>query len=135
MSLTVSNLKRTKFSNLKGAVADITFDDSYPTGGESLTPENLGLSVIDFLVAENAGGYIFEYDRVNKKLKVLTPTAISVEAGEGAADANNTVIKSATGTLEVAGTGEGFSVTNAAAEVANETDLHTLTVRVFTIGW
>ncbi len=65
MALTIANFKAVKFSNLRGGIADITFGDSYPTGGEALTPGQLGLSVIDFLVAENAGGYLFEYDRAN----------------------------------------------------------------------
>jgi hypothetical protein len=32
--------------NLKCVVKDVTFDASYPTGGESLTPADVGLTVI-----------------------------------------------------------------------------------------
>lgn len=50
-------------------IADFAFDSSYPTGGESLTPANLGFtSRIDFLFAEPKSGYNFVYDRANQKL-------------------------------------------------------------------
>ncbi len=77
MALTITNLKPVKLSNLKGAIADITFDDAYPAagGGLSLTPGQLGLNVIDYLGAESASGYTFEYDRANNKLIAYTAGA------------------------------------------------------------
>lgn len=59
--------------------ATIAFDDSYPTGGESLTPAMLGLGTIDFISIGNKGGYVFEYDYANQKVIVygaggFTPT-------------------------------------------------------------
>lgn len=75
MAVTISNLKRVNLSNLKGTIADVTFDSSYPTGGEALTPAQLGLSVVDYLGAESAAGYNFAYDRANKKLIAYTAGA------------------------------------------------------------
>lgn len=51
----------------------ITFDSSYASGGESLTPADFGLTVIDDFQAPAAGGYGFEYDYTNKLIK-LRPT-------------------------------------------------------------
>lgn len=135
MGASVSVKKRGKFGNGLLVVADVTMDSSYPIGGEAITPQQFGMEVLDFVLPSPAAGYIFEFDHANKKLKVFTPTALSVVADEGVADANNTLIKSAAGSVEVAGTGEAFAVNNAAAEVTNTTDLHLVTARVLAIGY
>ena len=44
------------------------FDASYPTGGEPLTPGDLGLRVVNRLEASPKSGFIFEYDKTNEKL-------------------------------------------------------------------
>lgn len=69
MALAIANLKRLSFGNVKGAIADITFDSSYPTGGESLTAAMLGLNVINAIIANPTGIYLPQYDYSNKKLK------------------------------------------------------------------
>src|SRR5687768_15933821 len=51
--------------DLQVRIADLAFDSSYPTGGESVTPAMLGLNTIDFLLAEPSGGYTFEYDHAD----------------------------------------------------------------------
>lgn len=80
MGLTVSNLTPIKFSNRRGAVADVTFDNSYPTGGEVLTPKQLGLNVIDYITVENTETHIFVYNRANQKLKALTALGTEVSS-------------------------------------------------------
>ena len=47
---------------------DVTFDSSYPAGGESLTAANLGLHVAQFVNASGPSGYTFPYDHTNSKL-------------------------------------------------------------------
>jgi hypothetical protein len=74
MPATVSLLHRRKLGNAYMNVADVTFGSSYPTGGESITALQLGLTTIDFVLPSPAGGYIFEFDHTNKKLKAFTPT-------------------------------------------------------------
>lgn len=55
--------------------ADVTFDSSYPLGGESLTASDLGFGAIDSnlkvmtLEATSVSSYSFEYDYTNSKLK------------------------------------------------------------------
>ena len=50
----------------------ISFDDSYPTGGESLDLTDRLKTVLAVFI-ENKSGYIFEYDYTNKKVKAFTP--------------------------------------------------------------
>lgn len=131
MAANVAIVKRLKMGNAKASIVDITFDSSYPTGGESVTPQQVGLEVIQSFICEPNGGYIFEYVRSTKKLKAFVP--VNAVAGDGVSGANNTLMKSATGTVEVAGTGTAFQLP--AAEVADKTDLHTIVTRAIVLGW
>ena len=54
MALTVSLNRPTVFGDAKVASGTITFDSSYPTGGESLTPALLGLTQVDTFVGQPA---------------------------------------------------------------------------------
>jgi hypothetical protein len=162
MGLSVVGIKKLKGGNFYQQISEITFDNSYATGGESLTPLMLGLHSIDFMEIEPAGGYIFEYDHDNEKIKVLTPvgaiaahdhtftgaeltkTPTLIEGEEPAVkllqnDAGT--LKSTDATAISLGTPagtiseDGAVAAKAAAEVAAETDLHTLVTRVKATGW
>lgn len=56
-------------------VALVDFDASYPTGGEVLGKDALGVrgKVIDVMIMPRLG-YIFEYDKANDKIKVFVET-------------------------------------------------------------
>lgn len=72
MALTVSKLEVSPDGG-KGREAkfNLAFDNSYPTGGEPLTPADVGLSnITGFDVLGNEGGYSFNYDYSNQKLVV-----------------------------------------------------------------
>lgn len=44
----------------------VTFDSSYPTGGEAFDPtSSLGFVVVDSVIVEPADGYVFEWDSAN----------------------------------------------------------------------
>lgn len=106
MALSGATVTNFPLEDRKLVVRDITFDSSYPTGGEAVVPADFSLSVIDFLIVGQAGGYVIEHDATNKKLKVYRqkdPGAV------GGADI-------------------------ALVEVANATNLATLVVRVVAIG-
>lgn len=76
MAVAVSNITRSIQGNRRVVYADVTFDSSYPTGGESLTAANLGLSSkIDFLTAQSTGGYTFEFIHSTSLLKVFVEEA------------------------------------------------------------
>lgn len=76
----------------KYTTGTITFDSSYPTGGEDLLPTAVGLSSkVEFIGVTSAAGLIFEYDYANKKIKAIWPTtdATAPAAGEEVASATN----------------------------------------------
>ena len=59
----------------------LAFDDSYPTGGESLTAAMLGLSSIDFVDIPPSGGQVFQYDYTNSKVLVYRSDSDGVADG------------------------------------------------------
>ena len=159
MAATVTVKKRTKFANLYAVIADITFDSSYPTGGEAVTPQQLGLTTIDFVLPAPAAGYIPEFDHTNLKLKMFAPTiaqaahthlqqiqtgaTAAADSVSGALAKNNAGAETAlramgtaiNTTYEIGPTQSGGVVSAAAAtEVANTTDLSAVTVRVLATG-
>lgn len=136
MALTVTVQKRFKFGNGYGVVADVQFDNSYPTGGESLTKDSFSLNNIDFVLPSTAAGYMFEYDHTNSKLKALTPRAaisgtLAATVNTGATAVTSTAANGAIITL----TGTPAVAAGAGAEVANATDLSAVTVRVIAVGF
>lgn len=127
MAVIVTLIKRTKFNNLYAAIVDIVFDASYPTGGEPITPQQLGLTTIDFLLPSPAAGYIPEFDHTNLKLKMFTPTNAQV--------AHSHTENTAASYVQNATSAVGGPVAAAAGgEVANTTDLSAVTVRVLAMG-
>ena len=68
MALTVEQLGRTNVTGNRLTVAlKITFDDSYPTGGEALDLTTY-VNNIETVHIENMDGYLLEYDRTNGKV-------------------------------------------------------------------
>ena len=131
MGLTISKVDNSALANKRVVFAELAFDSSYPTGGEALTANTLGMLQIDRVFVEPKGGYTFEYDHSAGKLKAMVP--VSVVAGSGTAATNNFLFKSATATLEVDGTGTAFQ--QAASEVLDTTDLAALTgVKIMVVG-
>ena len=107
MALTLAEVEEAQgvFGHLKAFAYDVTFDASYPTGGEELTPATVGLEEIIMVIPEMADtGHIVWYDRANSKLEAWYSDHS----------------ESADGPL---------------VEVANTTDLSTVDVRVLIIGF
>ena len=68
MALTVEQLGRTNVTGNRLTVAlKITFDNSYPTGGEALDLTQY-VNNIETVHIENMDGYLLEYDRANGKV-------------------------------------------------------------------
>ena len=65
---------------------DVTFDFR-PANGEALSAEQFGLTAIDVVCPETAGGYMFQYDYANSKLKAFYPRAALTGSLAVAADA------------------------------------------------
>ncbi len=70
MAATVTVQDLFKLGNRKAALVDILFDNSYPTNGEVVS---LPITNVKDVMFEQKSGYMFEYDRANKKVKVYTP--------------------------------------------------------------
>ena len=138
--------KRFKFGNGFGVVADVTLSNSYPTGGEPFPAGNFGLTNIDYVLPSTASGYMFEYDHVNSKLKAIYPRAgiantlaVSTPALAHAAGATAVTSTAATTPDHAAAactvTGVAGVSAGAGSEVANATNLSSVTVRVIAIGF
>lgn len=70
MAADVTIVSRLRMGTKRGALVDITFSDSYPTGGEEVT---LPLAAVEEILFSQKSGYLFEYDRDVGKIKVYTP--------------------------------------------------------------
>lgn len=72
------------WGNKRVKVRDITFDSSYPTGGEPLVASDVGLKNIDFAIVtiQAVGGTVnvtsVYYDTTNKKLIAYDETPAEV---------------------------------------------------------
>jgi hypothetical protein len=147
MALTVTIKKTDSVGRyLKVKTGSITFDSSYPTSGEALTAANLGFSTsVETFVASPAGGLIFEYDFANSKLKAHYPTGGTAPASLAnpvtsvsvavAVPVGQTAVESDAAQPDLA---ETVTVTQAAgrsAEVANTTDLSSITTNFVAFGY
>lgn len=136
MALTISSLKRDVAGNVRMHSGLITFDSSYATGGEDLTPEMLGLHTISDISVKAANGWIFEYDFSARKLKAFSQGAVT-----GA-----TAVSGTTGALMLTDAGvEGTARLQSSAisstykwgpllEVSSTTNLSTVAARFIAIG-
>lgn len=85
---------------LRGKLLKVTFDNSYASGGESLTPASVGLSEIMFVIpqpdANALEGYVVQYDYTAQTLMAFVEE--SAAAGgplleAGAVDLSTLVVR------------------------------------------
>lgn len=100
MAISVAIVKNTGLTPTgRAIVADVTFDSTYPAGGEPYTPAMFGLSRIDFLHTEAALGssttaWLCRADHANAKLQLF---GMAAAAGVGTPlTENNTANQAAT---------------------------------------
>jgi hypothetical protein len=129
---TLANVADTIHGNMRVAFRDVTFSNSYATGGESITPAQVGVNkIFQVLPDQGVSGLLFNYDYVNSKLKATYPTggataspaalaAPQVTTGASTASAVNATTPALT-------PGQG-------KEVAAATDLSSVVVRTRFIG-
>lgn len=70
MALTITEVETNIFGTARAWIGDVTFDASYPTGGEPLTATDLGLVDVFYLTGY-AAGYVLVYDHANAKIEVF----------------------------------------------------------------
>jgi hypothetical protein len=76
VALTIRPVKTWVCGDRRNVLADITFDNSYPTGGEALTATDLGLTLELNAVhaAPATTGHVCPYDQANAKLMAFNGT-------------------------------------------------------------
>jgi len=117
MSMNVKLIRKIKFGNAFGVVAELTGDTSYATGGYGLTAKQLGLNVIENVLPQSpAGGKFWEYDFANKKIKVLELATTAKLVGDTEDD-------------------QVTVYTTALAEVADESDQSESATKIVAFGW
>ena len=93
MALTVTDVthSRTVVGDRRFVVANVTFDSSYPTGGEAITPATFGLSSVDTVLCypHQLATRIASYDHTNSK--ILLYTALSTEAANASDQSTITI--------------------------------------------
>jgi hypothetical protein len=136
MALTLSRVKEAVIGSLKLRVLDVTFDASYPTGGESLTADDLGVDPV-FVIAEPTDGFAFEYDKGNEKL-IAYEQGFTTGSTAAADSTSGALIEDAAGAeTAVRAMGSAINTTytfGGLREVASTTDLSTVVVRLLAIG-
>ena len=79
MALSYSITRTGTMGDQRSVFGTITFDDSYPTGGEAFDKAALGLVRLDWLSFNHGeDGFVFHYDAANAKI-------IAYEAGTASA--------------------------------------------------
>lgn len=97
MALTFSTVKRNVVGSQREWIGDVTFDSSYPTGGEAFAPSDIDPAAganatfhhvnCEMNDATLADVRLVHYDHANKKLFMVT--TLSVGANAEAANASN----------------------------------------------
>jgi hypothetical protein len=60
-TVAITNLRWESAGSQKKAIATLTFSSSYATGGDTITPQMLGLGRISDIDIEDAVGYFFQF--------------------------------------------------------------------------
>ena len=89
MAATLAVVKRSHPGSQRIVVADVTFDNSYPTGGEAIAAGDAGLGAIQFAVTGGNTANTFAWDYTNGKLLAYVRTT-------GAEVANTTDLSTTT---------------------------------------
>lgn len=139
MALTVTLTHHGIAGDLRYVRGSLSFDASYPTGGESLTAANLGLRVIDAIHIHHTKGVSFEYDYTNSKILAYNP-GVTVGAA-GALTLDDFVMTGVAATPTAAAIGLSANSANTTVcfgvmpEIISTGDLSTITgVRFFAWG-
>lgn len=71
MSLSFSNEEQQSLGSVRGVTGIITFDSSYPTGGEPFVASDIGLGeILSIGINQGEDGYVFHWDRANDTIIV-----------------------------------------------------------------
>ena len=125
--------------NLRYAYVRVAFDSSYPTGGESFVPSDVGMREFVDVKIHPTSGFVFEYDYTNEKILVYTQGVAHGSAGSVTLD--DYPVTAGPGATSGASISREASATSPLRmgplkEIASTDDLSTVTgVRVFCWGF
>lgn len=68
MAISVAQVFKNIAGRKRQTVTLVTMDSSYPTGGEAITANQLGLTTIDAAICQTNTGHIAQYDKTNAKI-------------------------------------------------------------------
>jgi len=132
MALTITKRFEGVSGDLRYLIADVAFDSSYLSGGESLTAAMLGWDSIRLVMADAAIGYEIAYSYSDSLLHAYR---IGIAASSIVAGANNTIVKNVAGTgVEVSGTGTAFQAVLSEVTSTNDMSTDLASVRIIVLG-
>jgi hypothetical protein len=150
MSLTITRVRSDVWGKTRAVVADVTFDSSYPAGGELVAKEALGMRTVvegGQIVGGNAAAaaYLAHFVPSTRKMMLMYPTGGANASPAALADPAGTQAAStipAGGTPVTSTAANGAIVTNPnpaltpgkGKELLATTDASTLTFRVLFLG-
>lgn len=140
MPLTITTNREGVMGDVRYKVLSVDFDSSYPTGGESLVPADVGWNQFFFVEAHaRDNGLVYLYDYANETLEAYEQGLTTGSTGAGD-ETSFTNVEDITGTetaMAVAGVAIDTTILfGQLREVGDTSDLSTLgaNVRVFIIG-
>lgn len=86
MALTITVTRRITAGDQHWVSGHLSFDSSYPTGGEALAAADLGLRTIDLMLVQPTKGLAYEYDYTNSKLLAYAQGVLVGAAGSETMD-------------------------------------------------
>lgn len=94
MALTGTVTDRNIGGRWRRHAVDVTFDSSYPAGGETYTAGLFGLARIEHLeIASGDGGYVVQDDATNSKLQVYEAGADGGALDESTGDLSAVTVR------------------------------------------
>ena len=89
MALTISTSRTNYVGDQRIVYGTVTFDDSYPTGGEAFDIGAIGFVRLDFInFNQGEDGYVFHWDAANEKVIVYESGTASAALDEQDAEAD-----------------------------------------------
>lgn len=135
MALAFASQKEGVAGDLRYWSGTITFDSSYPTGGEAITAANFGFGSTIFILSMNgASGVVPVFDRANLKIMVYFPTGGAGTSPATLANAAGGLAAGATPVTSTAATGVVALTPGVGIEVGSTCNLATLVIQVFAMG-
>lgn len=120
MALTITSIEPGYAGNKRVNRGKLALDASYPANGYPVTPNLLGLSVIEFFEATPQQGYALAFDPVAVTIRVFALSAVSLVGSQAVGD----VVQVSGGVLGKTTVG---SLTSTPVEVVTGTDLSAVT--------